>query len=413
MKSQLIARKITAQSSSKQAEPEPRTLQSLAVETIAQNFELYPMLDQMTNPIIIDNIYAAIDLNRISIITLAKAIDNENFWRRACKETFAFSESNMIQLRRNPSYVSVTFKQKFFELYFQRLLKNKELTAEFFVELCKVAGPFIKSFAIEEVPSSIGDLVFEALEMMPNLEVLRCTYVSSCKEYNYDGHFARGINVSRAKLIKRHAKFQNLQTIILENNDLNGQTLKTILKTLKGSKKLREMRLGHNKLANEGLKVLSEFLSRQTDLLVEKLDLCDNEIEFDGTKYLIEWVCKEGCPLVELNLKANYINKNAFVRILEQLLTCESSSLKSLNLSANLIRDDCGEVICNFVLKNKMLENLLLDANEIQIGQGCISIIQEAFLGTNMLKKLSLRQNQIDDESLIGLQRLESAYLVN
>lgn len=413
MKSQLIARKIMAQASNKPVDSEPRALQSLAVETIAQNFDLYPMLDQVSNTIIIDNIYAAIDLNRISIITLAKAIENENFWKRACKETFAFSENNMVQQRRNPNQSLVTFKQKFFELYFQRLLKNKDLTVEFFMELCKVAGPFIKSFAIEEVPSSIGELVFEALAMMPNLETFRCTYVSSCKEYKYDGHFARGIDIKRAKLIKKHAKFQNLKTIILENNDLNGQTLKTLLKTLTGCRRLREIKIGHNKLANEGLKVLSEFFNRQNELVIETLDLSDNEIELNGIKQLMDWVSQESCPLVELNLKANYINNNAFAFILDQLLACESSNLKRLNLTANLIRDDCGEIICNFVLKNKILEALMLDANEIQIGHGCFNIIQEAFMGTIMLKELSLRHNQIDDEMLIGLQRLDTSTLLN
>jgi hypothetical protein len=413
MKSQFIARKLMAQASDKPVESEPKALQSLAVETIAQNFELYPMLDQINNPIIVDNIYAAIDLNRISIITLAKAIENENFWKRACKETFAFSENNMIQLRRNPDNSGYTFKQKFFELYFQRLLKNKDLTVEFFTELCKVAGSFVKSFVIEEVPSSIGDSVFEALSMMPNLETLRCTFVSSCQDYSYDGHFARGLDASRAKLIKKYARFQNLKSIILENNDLTSQILKTLLKALVGCKKLREIRVGHNKLANEGIKVLSEFLTRQNDLTIEKLDISDNEIEHPGAKHLMDWVTKEGCPLIELNLKANYLNNNAFTRILDQLLACESSNLKHLNLAANLIGDDCGETICNFVLKNKQLDTLLLDANEIQIGHGCFNIIQEAFSGTIMLKQLSLRRNQIDEEMLNALQRIDSSTILN
>jgi hypothetical protein len=405
MKNQFIARKIIKRISEKPVEAEPRALQSLAVETIARNFEIYPNLDSITNTVIIDSIYASIDLNEISIITLAQSIDNENFWKRACKETFAFSESNMLLQRRSQDN-SITFKQKFFELYFQRLLKNKDVTLDFFQKLASIAGKFIKSFSIEEVPSTIGCQVFEVLSLMPNLEYFRCSFLSSSKDYSYNGEFVRGIDTERANLLVSFANFQNLQTLILENNDIDPSVLKIILKSMSNCRKLKNLSFAHNNLSNEGMRVLGKFMTKNPDVSLVKINLSDNEIGFEGIGFLSEWFCKESCQLTEINLKSNYINNQALVIILEKILKNKNSKLKRLDMGANLIRDDCGEILVDFASKNKTLDCLLLDGNEIKIGQVHVHSLHSAFENRVHLKEISLRHNQVDEEILMGLKQI-------
>lgn len=251
MKNKFIARTLCKEACPSAKPAQLPSLVQLSIQAVAANYELYPSLTGLANTTFIDKIMKEIDISKVNMVVLAKNVDHEEFWKRACGEAHSFSDNNMSEARKKEG-PSVSFKQKFFELLLPKLIAGKKTSPDFFKDIALSAGPFIKSYNVEEVSEGVSHLALEALQYLTNLEQLAISFLCSSREAELGLDSGRGLNLERCSLIQKNGRFDHLRVLKLENNNLRPEGLRLILKVAKTAKQLKHLSIAHNRISNEG-----------------------------------------------------------------------------------------------------------------------------------------------------------------
>lgn len=407
MKSQFIARKLLKSVNDPNKEKEFPSLRNMAISTIAANFPIYQSMETVTSPQILEEIYSKIRIQETSIILLAKSIDKEEFWKRACGDLFSLLDSNFLN-NGHGSINLVSSKQVFFEMYFRRIVHDSNISTVFLLQVARVAGSLVKCWLVEEVSEKLENNVFSALEHMDNLTDLSVSFACPLQEVNFGIDSYRGINLERAELIQKHQKFENLECLRLENNLINDKVLKVLLKCVKNSRKLKKLSLAHNNLGDAGVQVLCHFLTKHSEIPLAELDLSDNEIGYEGGRLLAQFLQEPTCQIQILSLKINFLNNCVLFSMFEKISANKTSKLRKLNLSTNLFRDNIVEELTAFLGKNSGLEELCLDANEIEIPGASAVGLHTVIFGNVCLKKFSMKFNRMDAETSLLCQKINT-----
>lgn len=404
MKSQFIARKLLKNSQDDAKEAHFPSLRQLAVETIALNFELYPSMESVSSPTLLEEIYSKISIPDINIALLAKAIDSEEFWKRACSEKFAILDSNFLQGHQHASPVPSP-KQTFFEIYFKRILNDPTVDADFLMQMARVAGGLIRKWSIEEVTPKLERTAFEALIYMEKLEHLSVNFACPMQETDFGIDAYRGFNLERANSFEGNARLTALRSLKLENNLITDKVAEVLLKGLKGSTQLESLSLARNKLGDLGVEIVCSWVKNNPKVPLRHLNLSDNDIGYEGGRIVAEYFRDPNFALTSINLKINFLNNSVFEILLKNLSSNKNSTLRSLNLGSNLIRDNQFDVLRAFVGGQNGLEELLLDGNEISLEDDQVAALQ-ALLGKNQsLKRFSLKFNKLKPDVAAKLQK--------
>ena len=96
----------------------------------------------------------------------------------------------------------------------------------------------------------------------------------------------------------------NIESLVLQNNSIGPEGIKSIAKSLETAKNLKKLRITHNKLQNNGLDSLVSSVSVLTE--IEEIDLRFND--FDSSKVFKKLASLS--KLRVLSLQGNPINKS-------------------------------------------------------------------------------------------------------
>ncbi|XP_071354479.1 leucine-rich repeat-containing protein 74A isoform X2 [Trachinotus anak] len=106
---------------------------------------------------------------------------------------------------------------------------------------------------------------------------------------------------------------------------------------------------------------LTQTWSRMTDMHINILELADNHIQAEGTKYLVEML-RANFTIQHLDLSNNYLRSAGAEYVAKMLL--DNISLKSIKLSGNGFTDDDAKYFADSFSSNSRIKELDLSHNE-------------------------------------------------
>lgn len=155
-------------------------------------------------------------------------------------------------------------------------------------------------------------------------------------------------------------------------NKITCQGASTIASKLPSNFFLKTLDLSYNSISNEGVRSISQNLSRQHPSALKTLSLNKNGISNDGAGYLAEML-QTNQTLLKLFLSDNEIGDQG-VKQLANVLKTHNRTLKSLGFSFNVfITDACVEHLVRMLETNQTLKELsindcnLSDAGKIKL----------------------------------------------
>jgi hypothetical protein len=355
----------------------------------------------------------SIDNREIAKLTIALAMDDENYWKHELHQLLTMEKNNS-WMKNHIVRWQGSFKEKYLAFYFYNIIRLSSSDLDLVMGVAEVAGTYIKIYNIENVARHLSDDVYRTLMFMPNLEefrvkILNCSQVfhEIDDESSNDDSDSQGLNYQTAELIQMHSRFMNLHTVIIESSALKPASLKILLNSFRSSFNIKSLSLANNRISDEGVYMLQSFLISHQNVKIQKLNLSDNEISNEGNAMIAEWIGKANCPLTHVDLSTNFINNNGFIKLLFKILENSDSKLRTLDLKNNFLRDDLGEVLSVFVNQNQTLKKLLLDGNDIYLTSTFARALEMALESQDILNELSLKYNQIDEDTL---ERLKQNY---
>jgi len=154
-----------------------------------------------------------------------------------------------------------------------------------------------------------------------------------------------------AKAITEELKAYRALRILNLNNDGNYgmgvNVAKAIGEVLKSDTELTELNLNHNRIKDEGTRIITDAL--KNNIVLEKLNISYNAIGAEGAKAIGDML-KKNTPLKELNLYNNKIGDEGAKAISKSLET--NTTLVKLDLRYNIIGYEGSQAI-DKLLKNK------------------------------------------------------------
>lgn len=150
-----------------------------------------------------------------------------------------------------------------------------------------------------------------------------------------------------------------LQLLRLHQSQIEDKKCRVLVKYLLDHPSLRELDFSHNLIGDKGARAIGKLLTRST---LETLNMCDNNIRDTGAKVI-----------------AHALSKN--------------STLLSLNLRLNRLRDEGGQAIGKALLNNNTLLHLHLGGNEVT-GPTAIAL-SKVLVQNDTLQSINLSCNNL------------------
>jgi hypothetical protein len=123
---------------------------------------------------------------------------------------------------------------------------------------------------------------------------------------------------------------------------------------------LERLFLSHNKLGDEGTKVVAMALSNNTNLKLKELCLCDNGITDKGVEHLAVML-ESNRTLTHLMLSLNKIGEQGLQRLADALFKNKNNTLRLLSLERNTFPSDaCVNILLRMLESNQSLTSLNL-----------------------------------------------------
>ena len=215
-------------------------------------------------------------------------------------------------------------------------------------------------------------------------------------------------------------QLNNLSTLILRNNRLTDQSLKTIMSNVCYNS-LEVLDLSQNCVSGSGVSALAMLLKSKVNNLhelnlskcnidcadmqrlcsalefgsntLQKLVLTYNKISSDGCKQLQVLMSAPSCRLVHIDLSWNDCGGAGAIHIADALFI--NKTVTHLNLSVNQVTDQGGQKLAACLDTNHVLKEIILAQNVIT-GQACFVFSKNVFNHPSMVK-LDLSLNPVGD----------------
>uniref|UniRef100_A0A8C3SE11 NACHT domain-containing protein n=1 Tax=Chelydra serpentina TaxID=8475 RepID=A0A8C3SE11_CHESE len=195
------------------------------------------------------------------------------------------------------------------------------------------------------------------------LMAVDCTvvaYVLSCCEeiqrLTLDSCFIQNEGLERLR-----PELHKVRELSLSDNDLKDDAMKNICSVLKHPNcRLKDLSLGQNMFTEACCKDLASALKENQTLF--SLDLTKNKVRNTGLSTLLEVLEAPQCKIQKLVLQENGLSDDSCERLCSVL--SRNSTLRHLNLSANVYTDWCAEDMSLLILTSPSLTDIRLSLND-------------------------------------------------
>jgi hypothetical protein len=196
------------------------------------------------------------------------------------------------------------------------------------------------------------------------------------------------------RLIKTIINYSaNLTSFTLNDNSFSDAQFSTIVKILE-IPGLINLNLNRNKLTDNNMKVLTESLDKNDNLIC--IHLSNNHISSNGLIYLSKSLQKNR-KLEQLFINSNQISNDGIMELVNTLIY-KNTSLKYLNLANNPLNSKDILLVCKLIKKNKVL--VFLDLSENSFSSQTIGELAKSLQFNNSLKELYLENIKLNSNLL-------------
>lgn len=398
-------------------------LAELQLKDIVKNFKKQPILNELPTEKQKKSVLESLPVT-LPLKVTANLIDDENYWKRVSRSRWP-----LITFERK----NQTWKQLFFENHFKNICEfylpqedEDETKAKGGVErpkntfdiiqLAKLTKDYIYQLDIDQLlPSATNDqnndhLNFEKiLPHLTNLQSLKLTYqVKNCG-MNFEWRLFDFTENDCHTLSKGILALKNsLSSITLTRSSLKDNLCRTFCAYMLKHNNLTHLDLSRNEIGDRGARGIAKLMFTLPGLKTVKLG--DNRINNDGIKALGAALSKSSCQTEELDLQINSFSDEAASFLISALKS--NTKLKKLNLASNQINELSIEQLCLVLTNNTNLESLDFSGNEfgVQVGR----VLQEGLENNKSIKEINIKltgtgaENEYTIQNIVANNKSES-----
>ena len=322
-------------------------LSDIAFHRAVKDFEAAPFHAEKHLPKSIAQKFFASLSTDVSPSIAATYIDNDAYYRRACKDSGKSTT-------RTSEHCS-SYKQMYFELHIQDIVETYLHDSAMLLEKIKPCSDYIHQLRLNSVEH--GFPIDSLCANLPNLSRLELKFSNNSKGTRFLG---LGKAVSSAPY---------LVSLVLKDTNITDDDMVDIFQTSSQSN-LNHLDLSHNHISSVGLEIVIEKFITPTSVLTS-LDLSGNKI----------CASKLGVALAA------------------------NDSLLSLNLGLNDIGDDDGVSLFHGIQQNQSLRYVDLSFNKLGSGSARAILDLVAQNNTNNIEAIALASNIFSDEDFKELSK--------
>lgn len=395
-------------------------LSELMLKEIVKNFKKYPILNELPNEKQKKLVLEALPVT-LPLKVTANLIDDENYWKRVSRSRWP-----LVMLERK----NQTWKQLFFESHFKNICEfylpkedeehgsttgsnkgsiERPKTTSDIVELAKLTKDYIFQLDIDQLlPSATNDQVNDHLQFdrilphLTNLKSLKLSYqVKNCgmnfewRLFDFTENDCHSLSKGILSLPQN-----TLSTIILTRSSIKCTLVRTFAAYMLKHKSLKHLDLSRNEIGDAGARGIAKLMFTLPTLEVVKLG--DNRINNDGVRAIGAALSKPACNVEELDLQLNAFSDEAGSFLISALKN--NSVLKKLNLAINQINELSIEQLCLVLTNNKTLASLDFSGNEfgVQVGR----VLQEGLENNKSITEINIKLTGTGAENEYTIQNI-------
>ncbi|XP_078061660.1 NACHT, LRR and PYD domains-containing protein 3-like isoform X3 [Mustelus asterias] len=210
-----------------------------------------------------------------------------------------------------------------------------------------------------------------------------------------------GVKLLSVALRNPECKIQKLH---LRVNGLTDSCAEDLASALRTNRSLIDLNLGHNKLGDSGVKLLSVAL-RNPDCKIQKLDLYDDDLT-DSCAEDLASALSANRSLIDLNLGDNKLGDSG-VKQLSVALRNPDCKIQKLDLYRNALTDSCAEDLASALSTKQSLRILFLGLNSFT--DQSVPALRRLILTCSSLEEIWLRGNQFSPNGKRQLELLRES----
>ena len=304
-------------------------LSELMLTKIVKDFKSFPRLNDLPTEkqrqIVLDALPVTLPLK----IT-ANLIDDDSYWQKVSESRWPLKLPDE----------GVTWKQMFFEEHFQSVIElympqedentdkvniERPKTLNDIVELAKLTKDFIKKLEIDQLLPPISGETNDKLDLekclapLDNLESLSVTYQVKKCGMNFEWRLFDFTQNDCENLVKTClAKKSTLSTVKIPRSNLTCKLTRTFCAHMLKHESLVHLDLSRNEIRDSGARGISKLMTSVQSLRVLKIG--DNRIGNDGCKALAAALVKDECQIEQLEIEQNSFDDDASAAIMDRIL---------------------------------------------------------------------------------------------
>uniref|UniRef100_K3WV20 Uncharacterized protein n=1 Tax=Globisporangium ultimum (strain ATCC 200006 / CBS 805.95 / DAOM BR144) TaxID=431595 RepID=K3WV20_GLOUD len=357
----------------------------MCLKVISDRFRLESKVHSVPRKFLPD-VMARLPLD-LNVCVSAPNVSDENYWKRCCMSKLAWKN---LQIEDH----GLTWKQLFLEKHLQDLLEDFDATTDdpdHLVDVVKACQEYIFTLEITQLLSHLD--LNELCSHMKNLTRLQLTYGVKQVGMKYE-RMLFGMKISDATNLSHIVKnTKTLTTLWLPSNLLDDDLLRMVMTGLVKNNTITSLDLSHNKITNHGARLLAKLLGPES--VLTSLRVCDNQIHAEGGRYLSRGL-KYNSSLMELDLRLNRLTDEGGRMLLEGL--ADHHSLTTLNLSSNMIGSETAAALAEIISDpSTSLRSIDLSSNILKEVDG--DVLSQGLARNSTIVAMDLRQNDIPVEA--------------
>ncbi|XP_028253386.1 dynein regulatory complex subunit 5 [Parambassis ranga] len=390
------------------------TLSDICLHCIVKNFEEQPIFEELTSTEK-DFLQEKLSLS-IPLSVTANLVSDGNYWKRCCEQRWDFCEVS-------------NYGNSWKRMYFERHLVN---IIELFIpavtdpkavlNIIPLCRNYVKKLNISQLLPPVlppqqeeeddSDLALKnkddepsidhfdfsiLLDKLTNLEELRLVYKVKQCGMNFEWNMFEMSDRDCESLAKALQSCKTLKILSIKSSYIDDKKCRLLMKYLLDHPSLKELDLSYNEIGDSGARGICNLLTRSK---LEILNMCDNRISCSGAKAIAHMLSKEDSTLLSLNLRLNRVRDEGGQAIGEALLN--NRTLLDLHLGANVMTEHTAFTLSKVLLHNKTLKTINLSCNKL--GELGVQALKEAMSANKSLIEcdISLTEEEEETASLIN-----------